>query len=277
MRRYYGFFANSFKTNLVYKTEFFLYFIQGLFGFFLLYYLWSAVYNSTGQISGMDLNAIITYIVVSSLIRGCLPDTIMVDMGLMIRSGNLVSYLVRPIDLQARIFANQVGYSTFQLLFKGLPVLILGIAAFGAKTPPNLSYSLGFALSLGLSFILAGLIQFCAGLVAVWTRMIWGTFLFYEAIVGVLSGALVPLSFFPDKWSHLLMSLPFQALYHIPISFYNGGLQSHGGLRNVILSLTGLGPFAAALTEQLLWIAIAFLFSRLVWALAKRRVEIAGG
>jgi ABC-2 type transport system permease protein len=85
-----------------------------------------------------------------------------------------------------------------------------------------------------------------------------------EIIITVFSGALIPLQFFPDAIQKILFWLPFQAMFHTPITMVTRPGQGW----DVILSM---------LAVQLFWVIALFLGAKLFYTQAVKVLRISGG
>ena len=79
-------------------------------------------------------------------------------------------------------------------------------------------------------------------------------------LFNLASGALLPLSFYPDTVEHLLKFLPYNYAVNVPVSI-----------------LLGQESDGQALALQVLWIPILICFIAILWTQAKRRITIFGG
>ena len=96
--------------------------------------------------------------------------------------------------------------------------------------------------------------------------MTWGINIVKETIVLLLSGASIPLAFFPEKARIVVSYLPFRAVYDIPLSILLGksGSDNWQGL----LQLFGL---------QLVWLVVLTVAGNIFWNCAVKKVTVNGG
>ena len=82
----------------------------------------------------------------------------------------------------------------------------------------------------------------------------------------LLSGATIPLAFFPEKARMVVQYLPFRAVYDIPLSILLGknGSDTWQGL----LQLFAL---------QIVWMVVLTLAGNLFWNTAVKKVTVNGG
>ena len=99
-----------------------------------------------------------------------------------------------------------------------------------------------------------------------YTESTWGVNIVKETIVLLLSGASIPLAFFPEKARMVVQYLPFRAVYDIPLSILleKNGSDTWQGL----LSLFAI---------QIVWLAVLTLAGNLFWNCAVKKVTVNGG
>jgi len=102
------------------------------------------------------------------------------------------------------------------------------------------------------------------GLTAFYTESIWGISAAKDTIISALSGALIPLAFFPEAAQNVLKILPFQAIYNAPLQ---------------ILTSSTLEPlgYLQLLAVQVFWVIVLYLLSRLYFRQAINKLVVNGG
>jgi ABC-2 type transport system permease protein len=93
---------------------------------------------------------------------------------------------------------------------------------------------------------------------------VWGIAVVKESLLIALSGALVPLAFFPSPLDRILALLPFAAVFHAPVGM-------------LAESDAGWSTLAGRLGLQIAWLAVLWAVTRLAAARALRDVRVAGG
>ena len=85
------------------------------------------------------------------------------------------------------------------------------------------------------------------------------------AVSGVefLSGAVIPLPFFPDGIRHILELLPFASMQNVPLRIYSGDLAGAAMWQAVFL--------------QVFWLTALTLLGEFLNMLAMKRVTLQGG
>ena len=87
--------------------------------------------------------------------------------------------------------------------------------------------------------------------------------LFRSWLIELLSGLLVPLTFFPEPVRRALAWLPFQHIAFTPLEIYLGKYGAREGL--------------FALATQWLWVVALLVLGNLWWARSVRKITIHGG
>ena len=102
--------------------------------------------------------------------------------------------------------------------------------------------------------------------ICLFTESTWGINIVKETIVLLLSGATIPLAFFPEKARMIVQFLPFRAVYDIPLSILLG--KSGSDTWQGLLQLFGL---------QLIWLVVLTAAGNLFWNCAVKKVTVNGG
>jgi len=97
-----------------------------------------------------------------------------------------------------------------------------------------------------------------------YTDSVWGFGTTKDILVTVLSGALIPLQFFPDAMRNVLFWLPFQAIYHTPLMLVTKPDQSW----EILLTM---------LSIQFIWVVVLFAATQLFYNQAIKVLRIGGG
>jgi len=126
-----------------------------------------------------------------------------------------------------------------------------------------LARAFAFSVSLVFSFTLVFFYKFCLGLIAIITTNMWGVLNVEAVISGFLSGALIPLAFFPDWARGVVGILPFASMVSTPALTFTG-------------RLAGL-DLAYVIGIQFAWVLFFAGLSSLAWSALARRLAVNGG
>jgi ABC-2 type transport system permease protein len=102
--------------------------------------------------------------------------------------------------------------------------------------------------------------------ICLYTESTWGVNIVKETIVLLLSGATIPLAFFPEGLRKAVEYMPFRAVYDIPLTILlkKNGTDSYDGL---------LEKFGV----QIIWGIVLCILGNLFWNHAVKRITVNGG
>jgi len=115
----------------------------------MVYAIWTAI-DAGGQLAA-PLSGVLTYILLGQVVSNSVFIDVESFMSERIREGTIVNELKRPVSLRLQVYSYLVGKSIFNVLSKGLPVLLIGLAFINVQIPSAIN-SVGFILALVLSF-----------------------------------------------------------------------------------------------------------------------------
>jgi ABC-2 type transport system permease protein len=264
LSRQIGIIAAAIKQELAYRFNFFTAILGALLTMSLLYYLWTAIYNSATSME-MSYQALITYVCLGQVFSFARPGQrrVLVRIGGGIRIGDVLIDLIRPTDYQLIIFSETFGAYLMETILVSLPSYLLALLVFDIDLPASSEAALGFVVSLFSAFFLIFSLDFLIGLMAFWTFSVWGLGYVKIAVINILAGTIIPLSLFPDWLRRIVLILPFKGMAYTPLAIYVGEIKGSAIWTNIL--------------GQLAWGIGLVLLTRLLWLKARRRIEIQGG
>lgn len=263
MRPYFVLIRAVFKVWNAYRFSAQFTFAANLLYMVVIYFLWRSIYGSAGILNGMSFNQAFVYLTVAGSLFNMLKTYTDWQISRDIITGRIVMDLIKPLDYQLQMLFTTLGSVLFNFTAISLPSVLMLLLVFRAEITPGIGL-LFFPAALAFAFLISFTLDYVVGLTSFYTESLWGISMTKEIIVSVLSGALVPVQFFPELAQTLLRLLPFQAIYHIPLSM-------------LVTPDRGAGEYAAMLGVQLLWVVVLFVFSRLFYHRASRVLFINGG
>lgn len=265
MKIFWSFARHAFHTTAIYTFDFWLQLINSFIFTYSIYWLWVSLYAQRKLAFGVDLDQMITY-----GILGIVLDFIFVPgydivfyIAAQVKSGEIQTDLLKPLDYQFYLFARSIGQTLFSAFLLGLPSLLVGYFFLGFRLPINLATGLLFIASVSLGYIVLFLLSFLLGMMAIFTINIFSIAWAYNALVGLLSGQEIPLWLFPLFLSQVANLLPFKYVYSIPMSIYINKFSTIEILNGFLM--------------QIFWICLLLLASRLVWKRAYAKMIVQGG
>lgn len=268
LRIYLPFAANELKRQMAYKGAFYLFIVISLFGAFIQYFLWMAIYGSTGHttLGNLTQNEMIVYVfmvyVTSSMVMITISDWVSDD----VVKGMVAMNLIKPIDYRMSLITRAMGQALYRFLVPGVWIWIgLEVYKVNVLGMPftGLSNILLYLLSCVMSFLICVLFDFCFGMVAFFTTYIFGMLMAKEALMSFLTGQLIPLSFFPDAVQRAFDLLPFSSMVYTPVMIYLG---KYSGRELVFV-----------LGRQAAWIVILYVAGSMIWKQVTKRLVVLGG
>ncbi|MDR1542328.1 MAG: ABC-2 family transporter protein [Clostridiales bacterium] len=267
LKIYWPFAKSSMLQALAYKAGALFMNVYMFMSIAISYFLWSAIFDSSGSgmLQGFSKPEMLVYIVISAVAGALSRVYITEDIGREIVDGSIATALIKPVSYVLRWLFSAFGGFVVSLVMPCW-LIIAGMIFHGlatgsfAPTPAGVAV---FALSALLGFAISFLFEFCFSLLSFYTTYIWGLAIFKDAIVGLLSGAAIPLAFFPGAIRGAIEFMPFAGINYIPVMIFLGKIQ-------------GL-DMLAFLARQAFWIAALSLAVKILWGRALRRLVVLGG
>ena len=233
----------------------------------LIYFLWKAIYDSAGTdvVNGMTFYDTMIYLVLATAIYNFLVMFIVWDMSREIQSGEIIMHLLKPMRFRKYTFWSYSGAHVIHFFLTFLPTFLVVQWVTDGAIPMGGNLIL-FVLSLVLALIINFNIEMLVSPICLYTESTWGINIVKETIVLLLSGASIPLAFFPESMRAVVDYLPFRAVYDIPLSILLG--------KNGTDTIEGL---AQALGIQLIWCVVLTIAGNLFWNHAVKQITVNGG
>lgn len=264
---YMAFTRMAFRRETIYRVDV----LTSLLGvgarLYLLYALWTALYRSRSEDlapEGFTLPVIVTYSAIS-LLYGLVVNAAAESADQVedkIRDGDIAVDLFRPVRYPLTLIADGLGAVGFGLL-QVIPALLLLTTFLQLVPPPSLGSAVLFALSALLGVAVNFGLTLMLNLTAFWLLETFGIQMILRWVSLALSGAVVPVWFFPGAFQAIALALPFQAIYSTPLSIYVGKLQGASAL--------------AFLGIQAFWALALGSICALLWRRGVRKVVVQGG
>jgi ABC-2 type transport system permease protein len=254
---------NSVMAGLAYRAHYFFTLAGTAVFLSVSYFLWKAIYANGGVIGGMDFTRAFLYVGVSAGLYGLMQTWTDWYMHNMITNGDLIRFLCKPLDFPIQLLFDCLGAGIVNFAGIALPSLVIVYLISGAPAPCAANM-IAFLPAVVMGFLLNFFFDFLVGLTVFLTQSIWGIATAKEVTVLFLSGAAVPLAFFPPAVRRVLEWLPFQAVYNTPVRLLTDP------------TLAG-GDVLAFFLKQAAWLLVFYALGRVFFSAALRRVVVNGG
>ena len=267
-KQYVPFMKAGIQSLIAYRMNFFGFVIGGLIYCFVMYYLWKAVFKSSGgtDFMGFSMVDMTLYLFLSSVTNHLTFSSAGDNVGEEIKDGSISMRLIKPVNTDLSYLSNELGSTFLTFIVFALP-MIVGIEIYRFFAVGNVMFDwLNFALYL-VSVMLAYLISFrvnlCFGFMAFYVKNLWGMNILKNSILKFLSGTLIPLAFMPDTLRKILEYMPFSSMSYTPVMIYMGKY----GANEIIFRIA----------VQAVWAVLTYALSKLIWLHAVKRLSVQGG
>ncbi|HEX3029387.1 MAG TPA: ABC-2 family transporter protein [Clostridia bacterium] len=262
MRAYIELAKKSFQNNLAYRIEYFAGLINTLVMIFVNIAIWKAIYEDNDSFDGVQLKIVITYIVLGFLMQSIFAmDDYLIERK--VTTGLISSDLLKPISFRLYIFSYNIGATVFRIVMQLTPALIISAFFFRLLPPFSVTMFIYFVLSGILGYLVLYSLNFLVWVSSFWFYWTFSIVTIKDALITILSGALVPLWFMPQWLYDFIKLTPFDSIYFTPITIYLGQVPPDEILFNIL--------------KQVFWIAILGLIGHLLWKSATKRLVVQGG
>lgn len=268
LRIYMPFASNELKQQLAYKGAFYLFILADIFGVFISYYLWMAIYGSSEKpaLGGLTQNEMIVYVFMAYVTASIDLASISTRVSEDVVKGTVAMNLIKPIDYRLSLISIALGDLIYHFLVPSVfiwigleiyKVTVLGLA------PVTVDRVLLYLLNVMMSFLIYVLFDFCFGMIAFFTTYIFGMQMAKGALLSFLTGHLIPISFFPLSIQKVFEFLPFSSMIYTPVMIYLGKYTG-----NMLIFV---------LVRQMAWVVFLYLAGSLIWKKVTQRLVVLGG
>lgn len=208
------YFKIAFKKSFVYRSSVFFSIIGSTIWIFISIYLWIYVYHNEPQ----KVEYMITYVILSNIISMFYSNTISSEIGQKVIDGSFALDLIKPANFILLNYSKMLGEMCATICLKGLPIVVI----FCPLIVKNLKLSSWNNLLLAFVVVILGhllntifysLIGFSAFIIT----EIWPLNRLMNDTIRFISGAIIPISFFPHKIYSIIRIMPFHYLYSFPL------------------------------------------------------------
>ena len=241
MKKYLQLAKVSWSNGLVYRLNFLMWRVRLILGLLTAYFLWKAVFSGRDTLFGYSESAMITYILVASLLQSLVLATRSIDLAGIINSGDLSNILVKPISNFWYWLSRDLADKILNLVFAAAELSILYLLLRPTIVFPPVLLVLPLLLVLLLSTFLYYLINYLFGLLGFWTPEVWAPRFLLFVILQFVAGSLFPLDVLPMSIQNIVYFTPFPYLIFFPTQLYLGKLTEPAILTGIIASLFWIG------------------------------------
>jgi ABC-2 type transport system permease protein len=225
----------------------------------ILLALWRTVLAEHTANGPLSLAQVLTYTLIAEVFAEQL--NVRTSLNLAMWDGTLVMRSLRPMGLMRQLSAEMVGPWAIDLVLFSLPLLALAPLLGVDPRPANLQAGILFLPSLTAAILVGLALEqvFGAAVVAL-EQPVWLVEYIRGAIGTLLSGALLPLAYYPWGLGEVFAKLPFAAMAWAPLAIY-----------------TAADDPWPLLASQIIWAAILWPVGRWLWQANREKLVGYGG
>lgn len=233
-----------------YRMNFFLQVLgPTLVFFFIKYNLWSAIYSPTpgAIIQGYNFDQMIQYHIWAMIVGLIAQGHTAMNLSEEIRLGKISAYLIYPFNFWEFHTAHFLAFQGLQVCISFLTIVL--ISSFGLMNfPPFELLLFGYLYCLFVSLFWFTL-QYLTGILGFWLEETWILRVILQIGTGFLSGAILPLDLYPEKFVAFLQYTPFPYLTYYPIKIFTGQFTDYSTAYFIIAFWIGILAFI----NHLIW------------------------
>jgi ABC-2 type transport system permease protein len=185
------------------------------------------------------------------------------DVRDMIRSGEIVYELARPLDLHTLWLSRALAMRIAPTLMRAVPMLLLALVLLGLQPPASLVHLGAATLALTAAAFLTATFATVVTATLMWTISGEGIARIVPSLVMLGAGLVVPLPLFPTWVQPLFDLLPFRGMADDPFRLY--------------LGLIAPSTVGIVLLRQVTWALVFVLLGRVLVARGQRNLVLQGG
>ncbi|MBO4286128.1 MAG: ABC-2 family transporter protein [Bacilli bacterium] len=276
IKKYKPFFRASSMDTMAYRFNILMWAVVTVFEIAVVIFLWLAVYSSSeggidSVINGFSYKEMIVYVVFTTIFGFVTfgSDTLWY-INNDIKKGTIGNYVIKPISYRGKFVASNLGSFITLVVMFGIPLYAIAISVFASIgfLPINsawdfIAHLLLFAVASLLACLLNDTIGYIFGVLCFYTSSGWGLNSFKTTLISFLSGALLPLAFFPNGFREVVTYMPFAGMSQNPIL--------------ILMMKYDYLQCAKVIGISLAWLIILELGAKLLFHHAIKKVTVHGG
>lgn len=259
---YLAYAKKSFLARSAYRFDHFMGILNTVLRVFIYWEIYQALYGGRAEVEGITMIMVTTNFVLSLCMEAVfrVNDFFIPDM---IRDGSIANEFLRPICIQGRMLAENLGNALFELVFRFVPALLVSLFLVGIMKPAGMPMLLLFLVSALLGYGVLWSISFATQMLSFWLVNVWSIVTIKNVFINVLSGSMIPLWFMPEWMDGVIRFTPFASIYFTPVQIYLGQLSYQEILGKCLI--------------QIFWILIIYMTGHWLWLRGQKKLVVQGG
>lgn len=244
MQQYIQIIKNTWAEMMTYRLNFILWRVRMVLQLLVTYFLWFAIFSGQKELFGYKQSMILTYVLLSNIIRTIVLGTTTMEIGQIINNGVLSNFLIRPINFFKYYIAKDIGDKLlnfgFSLIEITILIVILRPPIFFQSSPMVIVLAL---IAAALGMVLYFYFSLALGIIGFWSPDIWAPRFLSFVIMEFFAGGLFPLDILPKPLFLVSQSLPFYYFIYFPLKVYLGQLTFMSMVTGFLVGLCWVGAF----------------------------------
>lgn len=264
-RAYLSLMRSAVMENMQFRMSVLVMLFGNMVYLVVIYNLWKAIYASvdTPVVNGMTFSDTMIYLVLASAQFAFMEAYLVWEMGRGVQDGSIIVQLIKPMSYGTYQLFYILGGNLFYFIVTFIPTFVIVEIITGWVIPVGVNL-LYYLISVIFGMMINFAVDYFVGTICLYTQSIWGINIMKQILVTFLSGATVPLAFFPEILYRIVMFLPFHAIYNTPLT-----LLIHNDL-----SVAQVGHM---LFTQFVWVLVVFVLAKVFWKVSERVITVNGG
>lgn len=267
MKKYLSFFRIRFQVGVQYRAAAAAGIVTQFFWGGLTVLVYCAFYRGDPDAFPMTLQATCTYIWLQQAFLALFASwAFESEIFEMIRNGNVAYEMCRPLDIYTMWFTRSAATRCSRAVLRCMPILFFAALLpkpYGMTLPADGAALAGSLIGMILALLVAVSVCMLVYIITFFTITPDGVRMVAVSAVDLLSGAVIPLPFFPDFLRNILELMPFASMQNVPYRIYSGDIAGMEMLR--------------ALGLQLFWVTALIAAGKLLMYFAGQKVIVQGG
>jgi ABC-2 type transport system permease protein len=252
-RKWRAVFAVYFQDGLAYRASGIIWIMTDVSTAVTMPLVWAKAseYNH-GSIAGFATGDFVLYYLSQLLLGSFITSHILWDVAMEIKEGQFTVMLIRPISFFQYTFLRNLSWRIIRTCLFAPCFLLLLVAYRGYLGEAHFFLGWQFWASLILGHLVSFTFVFMMAMLALFVQEVFSIFELYYVPLMFLSGQLFPISVLPDWARNIAKLFPF---------YYTTGAPTE-----VLIGRVTPDRVPQVLAAQVIWVVVAYLTSRVLWA-----------
>ncbi len=264
-KAYFTLMKSSVLESMQYRMSVLVMLFGNMMYLIIIYNLWKAIYASvdTPTVNGMTFADTMIYLVLASAQFSFMEAYLVWEMGRGIQNGDIIIQLIKPMSYESFQLFLIAGGNLFNFVVTFIPTFFIVQIVTDWAIPMGINL-LYYLVAVILGSLINFAVDYFVGTICLYTHSVWGINIMKQILVTFLSGATVPLAFFPETLHKIVMFLPFHAIYNTPLTLL---------IHNDIPAC----EVGRMLFTQLIWVVVMMVIGKVFWKLSEKVITVNGG